>query len=205
MADLRQEQRIIVATSNSGKLREIAELFGDMPYRLISMKDHWNADLDIEENGTTFLENACIKADWVFRSSNIYALADDSGLAVDALGGAPGVRSARFAGEPGTTAANNRKLLDMLGGVAPEKRSARFICCAVLRIDESTLLCAEGRCEGRIIEAPRGEGGFGYDPLFVPDGFDRTFAELTNDEKHRISHRGYAMRLLKEKLREYDT
>jgi XTP/dITP diphosphohydrolase len=197
------EQRIIVATANSGKLREIAELFGDLPFRLVSMREHWNADIDIEENGETFFENACIKADWVYRTSNIMALADDSGLAVDALGGAPGVRSARFAGEPCNPAANNRKLIEQLAGVHFADRTARFVCCAVLRLDASTILRADGVCEGRIIETPRGKGGFGYDPLFVPDGFDRTFAELTNEEKNRISHRGRAMSILKEKFHEH--
>ena len=198
-----EERRIIVATGNSGKLREIAELYADLPCRLVSMREFWNADFDIEENGGTFYENACIKADWVYRVSNIWSLADDSGLSVDALGGAPGVRSARFAGEPGDTAANNRKLLEMLGRIPPEERTARFTCCAVLRIDAQTLLHAEAHCEGHIIGEARGGGGFGYDPLFVPDGFDRTFAELSSEEKHRISHRGKAMRQLREKLRDY--
>ncbi|MBN1575131.1 MAG: RdgB/HAM1 family non-canonical purine NTP pyrophosphatase [Chitinispirillaceae bacterium] len=196
-------RRIIMATGNSGKLREISDLFADMPCQLISMRD-WRKPLpSIEENGSTFFENACIKADWVFRESSEWSLADDSGLMVDALGGGPGVTSARFAGEQGNAEANNAKLLKALEGVAQRLRTARFACSVVLRIDEATLLHADGYCEGRIIERPRGSGGFGYDPLFVPDGFNRTFAELTGEEKHRISHRGKALKALKEQIYDY--
>jgi XTP/dITP diphosphohydrolase len=194
---------IIVATGNNGKFREIKEIFDGLPCRLLPMREYWNPVPSIEETGSTFYENACIKADWVYQHASVPALADDSGLIVDALGGAPGVRSARYAGLQGDAAANNARLLQELQGVAFELRTARFVCSVVLRIDNAALLHAEGRCEGRIIETPRGSGGFGYDPLFVPDGFDRTFAELTNEEKHHISHRGRALKALKERLHAY--
>lgn len=196
-------QQIIVATGNRGKFREICEIFAGLPFRLRSMGDYWNPLPMIEENGSTFRENACIKADWVFHHSSLWALADDSGLIVDALGGAPGVRSARYAGMHADAAANNARLLRELRGIAAADRIARFACSVVLRLDEATLVCADGYCEGRIIETPRGRGGFGYDPLFIPRGFDRTFAELTKEDKHRISHRGKALKLLKERLNGY--
>lgn len=198
-----EKRRIIVATGNSGKFREIQEIFAGMPFCLVSMGEYWNPLPRIEENGSTFRENARIKADWVYYRSSLWALADDSGLIVDALGGAPGVRSARYAGIHADAAANNARLLKELDGVAEADRTARFACSVVLRMDEETLVYADGYCEGRIIEAPRGSGGFGYDPLFIPDGFDRTFAELTSEEKNLISHRGKALKSLKEQLNDY--
>ena len=196
-------QQIIVATGNRGKIREIGEIFAGLLYRLRSMGEYWTPLPEIQETGSTFSENARIKADWVFHHSSSWALADDSGLVVDALGGAPGVKSARYAGVQGDTAANNARLLAELNDVAATLRTARFVCSVVLRIDEATLLHAEGCCEGRIIGAPRGSGGFGYDPLFVPEGFDRTFAELSGEEKHAVSHRGKAIRTLKELLNDH--
>jgi len=185
-------------------MKEIIELMGDLPVRVQSMRDYWKAVIDIEENGSTFIENARIKADWVFNhSEREWALADDSGLVVDALDGAPGVRSARFAGEHGDTAANNRKLLSLLQDVEPQRRTARFVCAAVLRINADILLTAEEACSGRIIDDARGGEGFGYDPLFIPDGYDRTFAELSPEVKNGISHRGKALGRIKELLNEY--
>ncbi|MDO5575868.1 MAG: non-canonical purine NTP pyrophosphatase, partial [Fibrobacter sp.] len=127
-------------------------------------------------------------------------LADDSGLEVDALGGEPGVRSARFAGEPCDTAANNRKLLEMLSGVPQEKRTARFKCVMVVKTGDSEILTSEGCCEGKIAFAPMGECGFGYDPLFIPDGYNETFAQIGQKEKNVISHRAKALNSLREKL-----
>ena len=195
--------KIIVATGNSGKLQEIRDIFIDFPGTLISMKEFWKDIPEIEETGDTFFDNACIKADWVYEHSTCWALADDSGLVVDALGGAPGVKSARFAGIQGNTEANNVKLLYALSDMEPENRTARFVCSVVLRVDKETLLQAEGTCEGTIIDTLRGNGGFGYDPLFIPTGYSKTFAELTGDEKHRISHRGKALRTLRKQLYEY--
>lgn len=196
-------KKVIIATGNSGKLGEIREIFEDLPLQLQTMREFWDPLPHIEENGTTFAENARIKADWVFGQTGIWSLGDDSGLVVDALGGAPGIRSARFAGDGADMEANKAKLLNDLAGTAPEQRTARFICSVALRIDASTLLTSDGVCEGKIISTPRGDGGFGYDPLFVPRGFAATFAELTSAEKHGISHRGRALRKLKELLNEY--
>ncbi len=197
---MRYPERIVVATGNLDKMEEIREIFDDMRIELLPMSHFWREAPVIEENGSTFTENASIKADFVYHHMSISTLADDSGLVVDILGGAPGVRSARYAGKQGDTAANNMKLLESLRGIPEKSRTARFVCAVVLRIDSFTTLIAEGFCEGKIVETPRGSGGFGYDPLFIPDGFDRTFAELTTEEKHEISHRGKALRALKEKL-----
>lgn len=196
-------KRIIVATGNKGKMREIDELFRDSGIPLVSMRDFWRATIDIEECGASFMENAKIKADWVFNHSQQCALADDSGLMVDALDGAPGVHSARFAGGHGDTAANNWKLLTLLESVPPEKRTARFVCAMVLRLNNDILLTAEGVCNGTIILNPRGSEGFGYDPLFIPDGYQLTFAELSGEIKNVISHRGKALMRIREVLNEY--
>jgi XTP/dITP diphosphohydrolase len=208
-------QEIVIATGNKGKLREIGELLSDLPVTLFSLADYWNQVPAIPETGSTFLENAQIKATWVlkafaempaafisdttFRWKDKWVLADDSGLEVDALDGMPGVRSARFAGEGADYEANNRKLLELLADVASERRTARFTCVAVLYSSAKSYFSAVGTCEGTIAFTPRGVKGFGYDPLFVPAGFSRTFAELEPDEKHAISHRGKAL----EKVKKY--
>lgn len=194
---------IIVATGNSGKMDEIREILHDLPCQLVSMREYWKAIVEIDENGKTFMENAHIKAAWVHKHSFKWALADDSGLVVDALDGAPGIYSARFAGAHGDTAANNHKLLGLLAGVPAEKRTARFVCAVTLYLGNSVVLEAEGVCNGRIIESLQGSGGFGYDPLFIPDGYDTTFAELDSEEKHRISHRGKALRELRRLMHEH--
>lgn len=193
---------IIVATGNAGKLREIRELLAGLPLDLSSLADHWNPVPQIPETSATFLGNALIKAEWVFnrKQGAVWALADDSGLEVDALHGAPGVTSARFAGERADTMANNKKLLALLDGVRPELRTARFRCVVVLKTASDAYYKAEGVCEGRIIEKPCGSGGFGYDPLFVPEGHACTFAELPAEEKHAISHRGKAFELVRRYL-----
>jgi XTP/dITP diphosphohydrolase len=195
-------REIIVATSNKGKLREISEMLDGLPVKLSSLADCWKPMPVITERGATFLENALQKARWVFERKGMWVLADDSGLEVDALNGLPGVRSARFAGENGDTAANNRKLLEMLARVPAERRTARFKCVAVLVTSAESYFPAEGVCEGTITFYPRGAGGFGYDPLFVPAGFNRTFAELTTAEKHAISHRGKAFEKLRKRCEE---
>jgi len=193
---------IIVATGNKGKLQEIRDLLHGLPVMLSSLADYWNPVPAIPETGCTFLENALQKAAWVIeknvgRKGLIGVLADDSGLEVDALGGRPGVRSARFAGENADVEANNKKLLELLADVPSERRTARFKCMAVLMACDKSYFSAEGICEGTIAFSPRGAGGFGYDPLFVPVGFSRTFAELTPEEKHAISHRGKALEKVK--------
>ena len=175
---------LIVATHNPNKLREIGELLPGWEIRA--------EDSGAEETAETFVGNARIKARAIApRHPGAWVMADDSGLEVEALGGAPGVRSARYAGRDGDTPANNALLLRNLSGVAD--RRARFTCAIVLIAPDGTEHEVEGRCPGRIAEAPSGKGGFGYDPLFVPDGYDRSFAELSPDEKNAISHRGRAL------------
>jgi XTP/dITP diphosphohydrolase len=157
---------------------------------------------EIEETGDTYLANALLKARAVVAVTGMAALADDSGIEVDALGGAPGVRSARFSGEKATDEDNNAKLIDSLDGVPPERRGARYRCVAVLVTPGGEEIAGVGSCEGRIGLQARGTGGFGYDPWFIPERHSCTMAELTAEEKHAISHRGKALRGLAEKLRD---
>jgi XTP/dITP diphosphohydrolase len=193
---------LIVATGNSGKMREFREIFADMPLALSSLADHFAPLPSIPETGATFAANALLKAQWVFTRKGQWVLADDSGLEVDALGGAPGVYSARFAGEGAGSDANNRKLLDLLAQKPGAPRTARFKCVIVLLIAAENYFVAEGTCEGVITDGARGCGGFGYDPLFIPSGFDRTFAELDSSVKHAISHRGKALEKVRKRLHE---
>ncbi len=183
---------LIIATRNPGKLEEIRQILGP-EIQLRSLADF--ADLPgIVEDGDTFEANAVKKARAVARHTGCPALADDSGLEVDALGGAPGVHSARFAGEKATDAQNNAKLLHLLGETPKEKRTARFRCVIVVTTPDGAVRTAQGRCEGRILKRPRGRGGFGYDPLFLVPALKLTFAELSPGEKNRISHRGRALK-----------
>ncbi len=196
-------QQIILATANEGKVREFGEMFSSLPVKLSSIKDHWDPVPLIEETGDTFYANAKLKADWVFgESSGIWALADDSGLEVDALGGAPGVHSARFAGDNAGGQDNITKLLTLLNGTPREKRGARFRCTLVLKIAPQRYITTEGTCEGEIAYAQRGGGGFGYDPVFIPRGMDTTFASIDPMVKHGISHRGRALKELVRELHE---
>jgi XTP/dITP diphosphohydrolase len=188
---------IIIATANKGKLRELAELLADLPVVLSSLADHFSPLPEIPETGTTFLENALQKADWVRTRCDSWVLADDSGLEVDFLEGRPGVLSARFAGIPADSGANNRLLLKSLEGVEESRRTARFRCTVVLVISRTRWFSATGACEGTIAFAPRGSGGFGYDPLFIPAGHSRTFGEMASMEKHPLSHRGIALRKMR--------
>ncbi|NLW32372.1 MAG: RdgB/HAM1 family non-canonical purine NTP pyrophosphatase [Fibrobacter sp.] len=192
-------KQLIVATANKGKFGEIEEILKDFPLQLSSLHDIWDPVPQIPETGNTFFENACIKADWVFSKTSIWTLADDSGLEVDALNGEPGVRSARYAGEH-SDIDNNNKLLKMLSGVPPKKRSARFRCVIVIKTETNTYITAEGCCEGTIAFGSEGSGGFGYDPLFIPKGFTKTFAQIGQGEKNIISHRAKALNSLREKL-----
>lgn len=177
--------KIYVATHNAHKLSEIAAI---LPAGTELVPD----DPGVEENAQDFEGNALLKARAAAaRHPGEWVMADDSGLEVDALGGEPGVRSARYAGEPASTSRNNAKLLARLAGV--HDRRARFRCCIAVVSPGGEARTAEGRCEGRIAEAPSGADGFGYDPLFVPDGSDKTFAQLAPAEKNAISHRGRAL------------
>jgi len=193
---------IIIATKNAGKVREIREMFASHRLRFSSLGDHWETAPDIAETGSTFVENARMKAQWVFSRLGMWTMADDSGLEVDALGGEPGVRSARYAGEDASDARNNEKLLGKLADCPPARRTARFRCVIVL-VGPGAEFVVEGACNGSIAFAPRGSRGFGYDPLFVPDGYELTFAELDGAVKHTISHRGRAIQSLRDAIHEY--
>jgi XTP/dITP diphosphohydrolase len=187
----------VVATANAHKLRELATLFDGLGVTFLPRPD----DLAMpEETGATFLANARLKARAIAQATGEVALADDSGLEVDALGGDPGVLSARYAGEPTDDAANNAKLLAELRGIHGANRRARFRCVLVLAAPEGRELSAEGRFEGFVLDAPKGTGGFGYDPLFQPEGDTRSLAEYADDEKNAVSHRGRAARRLREML-----
>jgi XTP/dITP diphosphohydrolase len=196
---------IVIATGNAGKVKEFKEMFAGLGVSVTSLADHADPIPDIAETGATFYENAKIKADWVYQymqqirgadGGGVWSLADDSGLEVDALGGAPGVLSARYSGEGASAVKNNEKLLNALRNVPEGKRAARFKCVLVLKIGIDKYISSEGVCEGRIIYETVGGNGFGYDPLFVPNGFDKTMAQLSSDEKNKISHRGAALRNL---------
>jgi len=187
--------RLLVATRNTKKLAEIREILTVPGLELLD-PDTVGDLPEVEEDGDTFEANAIKKAVTLARASGMLTLADDSGLEVDALGGAPGVYSARYAGEPSDDAANNGKLLAALQGVT--NRCARFRCVIALATPDGTCSTVDGRCEGHIAEVPKGLGGFGYDPLFVPDGFTQSFGELDSVAKHRISHRGAALRAARE-------
>jgi len=182
---------LMVATRNHHKTEEIRAMLGGR-YLVLDANDVENLP-HIEETGTTFLENARLKAVKISRRFEGIVLSDDSGLEVDALGGAPGVHSARYGGVEGDHARNNERLLRDLKGVPPDRRSARFRCVMVVAREGEALAHFDGSVEGRIIDELRGRGGFGYDPLFVPEGYDLTFAELGADVKNQLSHRARAL------------
>lgn len=190
---------LVVATGNAGKVAELTAILGDLPVRL-RLQSEFNVTPG-EETGQTFVENALLKARAAAAQTGLPSLADDSGLAVDALGGAPGVYSARYAdcGGDGADDANNAKLLEALSGVHESERGARFICVLVLlrHADDPVPLIAQGQWEGSILTTPRGKGGFGYDPLFAVPGTAMSSAELPRDEKNRISHRAMAVKQLR--------
>lgn len=184
---------LLLGTRNPGKMREIEIILGDVPWQIRSLQE-FEAVITPAETGATYAANAIIKAQFYARETGLCALADDSGLEVEALGGAPGVYSARYAGEDASDADRRALLLSELADVPHENRGARFVCVvAISEPDGRVLNVSEGRCSGRITFEPRGEGGFGYDPLFVPDGFDQTFAELSDSIKNQISHRARAL------------
>jgi XTP/dITP diphosphohydrolase len=191
--------RIAIASRNEHKLREIARICADWPVAWLTFDDHEGQWPEVEETGSTYLENARMKAEATAAALGVPALADDSGIEVDALGGRPGSRSARFAGDDATDERNLEELIRALKGVPGSGRTARYRCVAVLAIPGGRELHAEGVCEGTLVSKPRGARGFGYDPIFVPAGWDQTMAELTDEEKDRISHRGRALRALRER------
>lgn len=186
-------RRLVVATHNAGKVAELRRILADADVELLGADDVGLGD--VEETGTTFAANALLKARAAAASCGLPCVSDDSGLVVDALGGEPGVRSARYAGAHGDDQANLDLVLERMAGVAD--RTARFVCAAALVTPEGREWTTEGVLEGTLTDAPRGTGGFGYDPIFVPLGGDRTTAEMSPQDKDAISHRGQAFRALR--------
>lgn len=193
-------QELLIATRNRGKVAEFARLIDGLPVVTRDLAEFSEAG-EAEETGATFEENATLKARFYAGETGLMTLADDSGLEVDALGGAPGVYSARYAGPEATDAERNALLLRELSEAGAAERRARFVCVlALVEPSVGTVRLFRGVCEGGIAFRPSGEGGFGYDPLFIPEGYDRTFGELPADVKNSISHRARALRLAKEYL-----
>jgi XTP/dITP diphosphohydrolase len=200
---LRRPGKIVMASSNAGKLREIAKILGDLDIAVVPQSDFDVVDAD--ETGSTFTENALIKARHAANATGLAAIADDSGLAVDALDGRPGVYSARYAGAAADDEANIDKLLAELAGVADEQRGAAFRCVACLVMpDKPEAIVAEGEWRGRILRERRGGNGFGYDPIFFDPELGRSSAQLSAEEKNACSHRGEALRRLARKLGELE-
>jgi XTP/dITP diphosphohydrolase len=191
-------ERIALATRNGHKLRELRRICADWPVAWVSVEDRDPADFpDVDETGDTYLENAALKARAVAEALGVAAMADDSGIEVDALGGKPGPRSARYAGQDASDEQNLAALIQAIRGVPASGLTARYRCVAALAMPDGALVHADGTCEGTLRTRPGGTRGFGYDPIFVPVGWDRTMAELTDEEKDRISHRGRAFRALR--------
>ena len=189
----------IIASNNQGKVKELDRILNPLGVTAVTAKSKGITLDDVEETGTTFAENAEIKARAAFERTGMPSIADDSGLCVDALGGEPGVYSARYAGEGATDAQRIEKLLKNMENVPDDKRTAHFTCSICCIIDENTVIKAEGKCFGVIAHAPQGSGGFGYDPVFLTDG-KTSFGELSAEEKDKLSHRGKALRELAEAL-----
>jgi XTP/dITP diphosphohydrolase len=193
---------VVIASTNLGKIAEIRRIMADLPIKLLTGEEVGGLPT-VEETGSTYLENALLKARAVSSATGKAVLADDSGIEVDALSGIPGVRSARLAGPNATDEQNNVRLISLMFGVPAERRTARYRCVSVVVFPDGTELAGSGVCEGVIGEEPRGAGGFGYDPWFIPKGEMKTMAELSPEEKDKISHRGVALRELASKLEEF--
>jgi XTP/dITP diphosphohydrolase len=195
-------QEVVIATRNPGKFREIKAILSSLPLKFLSLEDF--PDLpEVVEDGATFAENAGKKARMIAHFTGRPAIADDSGLAVDALQGRPGVFSSRFAGEKATDRQRCQKLLEEMASIPEGKRQARFVCVMAVALPRGRMEAVEGECRGWITSAPRGERGFGYDPVFFLPEFGKTMAELEPEEKNRISHRGRALERLKVILPEF--
>ena len=194
--------KIVAATGNKHKIEEIESITKKFGMNVITKAEAGVGDLEVEETGTTFEENSLIKAEAIMKATGMPAIADDSGLEADALNGAPGVYSARFSGEGATDESNNAKLLKLMENIPDDERSARFVSVVTLCFPDGTVVAARGECPGTLRRSPRGDGGFGYDPLFVPVGYDKTYAEISAEEKNIISHRAKALGILRMKLKE---
>lgn len=195
--------RIVFATGNAGKIKEIRAIMADAGLEVISMMDA-GIRIDIEENGKTYEENALIKARAVAACTEDIVMADDSGLEIDYLNREPGVYSARYLGEDTPYSVKNANLISRLEGVPEEKRTARFVCAIAAVLPGGRELTTRATIEGRIDYEEKGQGGFGYDPIFYVPEFGKTTAELTEEEKNQVSHRGKALRLMKEELKKYE-
>lgn len=193
-------KRIVFATGNAGKMKEVRMILADLGAEVVSMKEA-GISVDIEENGSTYEENALIKARAVAAATGDIVLADDSGLEVDGLNGEPGVYSARYLGEDTPYSVKNANLIERLEGVPEEKRTARFVCAIAAVLPDGRELTARAAIEGRIGYEEKGSGGFGYDPIFYVPELHKTTAELTEEEKNLVSHRGKALQLMKEELK----
>ena len=192
--------KIIIATQNTGKIAEFKSLFKELGIEVLSLLDYPNL-ADVEETGTTFEENARIKAETIAKELKTLVLADDSGLCIEALNGEPGVYSARYAGTPSNSEKNIDKVLKELEGI--ENRRASFICCLALAYPDKESLIIEGRVDGHIVNERTGELGFGYDPIFFYPPYNQTFAQMGKDEKNKVSHRSLALKALLDKFPKY--
>lgn len=195
--------RIVFATGNAGKMKEVRMILEDLGLEVLSMKEA-GITIDIEEDGATYEENALIKARAVAACTEDIVLADDSGLEIDRLNGEPGVFSARYMGEDTSYSIKNANLISRLDGVPEEERTARFVCAIAAVLPGGQELTTRAAIEGRIGYEEKGEGGFGYDPIFYVPELQKTTAELTGEEKNLVSHRGKALQLMKEELRKYE-
>lgn len=197
-------KKLIVASNNQGKIKEIKKILSQFDLEIVSLKDE-GIDIDVVEDGTTFMENSYKKAKTIYDLTGEMVIADDSGLCVEALNGAPGIYSARFCGEHGNDKKNNEKLLKLLEGKnKKEERKAKFVCSIVLIINSEKVIKVKGEVQGYIIDEEKGKSGFGYDPLFYVSELKKTFGEASEGEKNSISHRGRALKELKDKLKEVD-
>jgi XTP/dITP diphosphohydrolase len=196
-------KRIIFATGNAGKVKEIRMIMADTGMEVVSMKDA-GIKVDIEENGTSYEENALIKARAVAALTNDIVMSDDSGLEVDALGKEPGIHSARYLGEDTPYSIKNADIINRLKDVPEEKRTARFVCAIAAVFPDGQEITTRAAIDGRIGYEEKGENGFGYDPIFYVPQFGKTTAELSEEEKNQVSHRGKALELMKEELKKYE-
>ena len=200
-------KRLVIASNNEGKIKEIKRVLANFPVEVLSLKD-MGLDIDVEEDGLTFEDNAKKKSVEIYKElikrneSNFIVMSDDSGLEVDYLNGEPGVFSARYAGEHGNDKKNNEKLLLNLSGVSDDNRKARFVCQLALINDKNEYRTVRGTVDGYILEEEKGNGGFGYDPLFFYKPLNKSFGEITMEEKNEISHRGVALQKVKEIIKE---
>ncbi len=195
-------KKIILASNNNGKIAEVKEILKDMNVEVISMKEA-GLDVDIEENGSTFEENALIKAEAIMKMTGEITIADDSGLEVDYLNKEPGIYSARYMGHDTSYDIKNNAIIQRLDGVKGTDRSARFVCAMAVVFPDGKNIIARGTMEGLIADKPMGENGFGYDPIMYLPEYQKTSAQLSSEEKNKISHRGKALEKLKTQLQEY--